>query len=301
MTDGGYTVRLARWPEDSERIREVRETVFVQEQRVPAELEWDGLDDVCTHALAESDDGRAIGTGRLLDDGRIGRMAVLEEFRGRGVGDAILRALLDAARAAGIPRSLLHSQVHALGFYARHGYLPEGPEFDEADIPHRTMVLDLGQRIEFDGWAANQRGAVRVARAAHRSLALFTRDLEPLTYNTEPFLAEVRRVALAGRYARVRVLVQDSARAAREGHRMVELARRLSTYIELRKPHDDHRNLIETFLVADERAVLYRKESDRYEGYADLDNPLEARRLLRTFDEIWQRADTDAEMRRLGL
>ena len=301
MTDGDYTVRTARWPEDSERIREVREAVFVQEQRVPAELEWDGLDDGCTHALAEAHDGRAIGTGRLLDDGRIGRMAVLAEFRGRGVGDAILRQLLDAARAAGIPRSHLHSQVHALGFYARHGYLPEGPEFDEADIPHRTMVLDLGQRIEFDGWAANQRGAVRVARAANRSLALFTRDLEPQTYDTEAFLAEVRRVALAGRYARVRVLVQDSARAAREGHRLVELARRLSTYIELRKPHDDHRNLIESFLVADERAVLYRKEADRFEGYADLDNPLEARRLLRTFDEIWQRANPDSEMRRLGL
>ena len=80
-----------------------------------------------------------------------------------------------------------------------------------------------------------------------------------------------------------------------------ELARRLSTYIELRKPHDDHRNLIESFLVADERAVLYRKEADRFEGYADLDNPLEARRLLRTFDEIWQRANPDSEMRRLGL
>ena len=77
MTDGGYTVRLARWPEDSERIREVRETVFVHEQRVPEDLEWDGLDDACTHALAESDDGRAIGTGRLLDDGRIGRLGVL--------------------------------------------------------------------------------------------------------------------------------------------------------------------------------------------------------------------------------
>ena len=301
MNDTAWTVRAARWPEDAERIREVREAVFVVEQKVPPELEWDGLDDDCRHALAETADGRAIGTGRLAPDGRIGRMAVLAEFRGLGVGDAILTTLLDQARELGLTRSHLHSQTHALGFYARHGYLPEGPEYEEADIPHRNMVLDLGQRIDFDGWAANARAAVRVAALARRSLALFTRDLEPQLYNEELFLAEVRRIAISGRYARVRVLVQDSARAVREGHRLVELARRLSSFIEIRKPHADHASLIETFLVADERALLYRKEADRFEGYADLDAPAEARRLLRTFDEIWGRATPDPELRRLGL
>lgn len=301
MSDPDFTVRAARWPEDSERIREVREVVFVQEQNVPSDLEWDGLDEACVHALAETADGRAIGTGRLLDDGRIGRMAVLEEFRGRGVGDAILKLLLDEAREAGIARTHLHSQVHALGFYLRHGFIADGDEFEEADIPHQTMVLELGPRITLDGWGANLRAAVRVAACASRSLALLTRDLDPQIYNNEPFLEEMRRVALAGRYARVRILVQDSARAAREGHRLVDLARRLPTYIELRKPHEDHRNVIESFLVADEQALLYRKEADRYEGFADLDNAFEARRLLRTFDEIWNRATPDAEMRRLRI
>lgn len=140
-----FTVRLARWPDDSLAIRAVRETVFIVEQRVAAELEWDGLDEVCTHALAVDAAGAPIGTGRLAADGKVGRMAVLREWRGRGVGEAILKALLDVARSRGMPRLYLHSQVHALGFYARQGFVPHGPEFEEADIPHREMTLEIAR------------------------------------------------------------------------------------------------------------------------------------------------------------
>jgi hypothetical protein len=99
----------------------------------------------------------------------------------------------------------------------------------------------------------------------------------------------------------VRILVQDSGRAVREGHRLIELSRRLPTFIEIRNPHPDHRNVIATFLVAEDRAVLYRKQADRYDGWTDLDAPLDARQLLKTFDEIWNRATPDPEMRRLGI
>lgn len=143
MTESvSFTVRIARWPDDSLAIREVREAVFIVEQRVAANLEWDGLDEVCTHALAVTDDGRPVGTGRLAADGKIGRMAVIREFRGYGIGEAILERLLEVARANRMPRCYLYSQTHALGFYARHGFVARGPEFDEADIPHREMVLE---------------------------------------------------------------------------------------------------------------------------------------------------------------
>lgn len=141
-----FRVRRARWPEDATGIRQVRDVVFVQEQAVPAALEWDGSDDECTHALAETDDGRAIGTGRLAPDGKIGRMAVLIEYRGCGVGAAILDHLLDCARDAGMTRCYLHAQTHALAFYARHGFVAHGAEFQEADIPHREMELELEAR-----------------------------------------------------------------------------------------------------------------------------------------------------------
>lgn len=142
-TTAEYRVRQAIWPTDEPGIRHVREIVFVQEQAVPADLEWDGEDEHCIHALAEGITGEAIGTGRLATDGKIGRMAVLAPWRGRGVGDCILVLLVGAAREAGMRRCYLHSQTHALGFYAKHGFVAHGPEFMEADIPHREMELEL--------------------------------------------------------------------------------------------------------------------------------------------------------------
>ena len=139
----GFEVRQARWPEDAEGIRHVRDVVFIQEQAVPASLEWDGSDDECTHAVAVTADGKAIGTGRLAPDGKVGRMAVLAEYRGLGVGAAILDHLLETARAAGMNRCYLHAQTHALDFYARHGFVAHGAEFIEADIPHQEMELAL--------------------------------------------------------------------------------------------------------------------------------------------------------------
>lgn len=138
-----FTVRNARWRDDRELLRRVREPVFVEEQKVPPELEWDEDDIEAFHALAVDDDGRPVGTGRLTRDGRIGRMAVLPDWRDRGVGRAILVHLMDRAREAAMSEILLNAQVTAIGFYRRFGYIEEGEEFMDAGIPHRRMRLSL--------------------------------------------------------------------------------------------------------------------------------------------------------------
>ena len=140
MTDWNYRVRPARWPEDREALRLVRETVFVREQKVPVELEWDGMDQKCLHMLAEDGQGNPIGTGRLLPDGHIGRMAVLREWRGRGVGSALLRALMEAGRQRGFEKMILAAQIQAMPFYEKAGFVAQGGIFDDAGIPHRNMV-----------------------------------------------------------------------------------------------------------------------------------------------------------------
>jgi predicted GNAT family N-acyltransferase len=140
---GGYRIRRADWERDQARLRALREEVFVREQGVPLDLEWDGLDAGCLHVLAESDAGQAIGTGRLLADGHIGRMAVQRGWRRRGVGAAMLEFLLAEARRLGMAEVVLNAQTHALAFYARHGFVPEGPPFLEAGIPHQAMRLPL--------------------------------------------------------------------------------------------------------------------------------------------------------------
>jgi len=140
----GFTVRLADWPRDRNALRRIRHEVFVVEQRVPAELEWDGIDSDCRHALAEDGGARAVGCARLLPDGHIGRMAVLRDWRGRGVGAALLKLLVAEARAVGHARVVLNAQTQALAFYMRQGFVACGEEFLEAGIAHRAMTKELG-------------------------------------------------------------------------------------------------------------------------------------------------------------
>jgi len=121
----------------------VREAVFVMEQGVPLEIERDEWDACSDHALAFAADGRAVATGRLLPDGHVGRMAVLPGWRKRGVGGAILNALLERARERGMRRIVLNAQTHAAPFYARHGFRSFGDEFMEAGIPHVAMAREI--------------------------------------------------------------------------------------------------------------------------------------------------------------
>jgi len=126
------------WDKARAHAAPVRMVVFVEEQRVPAELEMDERDAACVHAIA-FDGERAIGTGRLLPDGHIGRMAVLKAFRGKGVGGEILEALVEAARRRGEREIVLSAQTHALAFYRAHGFEAFGAEYEEAGLPHQDM------------------------------------------------------------------------------------------------------------------------------------------------------------------
>ncbi|MFI5974563.1 GNAT family N-acetyltransferase [Streptomyces sp. NPDC051452] len=147
-----YTVRIAEDPADREACFAVRKEVFVVEQGVAEDIEYDAYDAGAVHVLAIREDGLPLGTGRLLHGaaaagktggdpavGSLGRLAVSREARGLGVGAALVRAIEDAARARGLTAVDLHAQTHALGFYERLGYVAYGPEFPDAGIAHRAM------------------------------------------------------------------------------------------------------------------------------------------------------------------
>ena len=135
-------IELLDWEAAQEQAKRIRFTVFVEEQGVPADLEMDENDAASLHALAYAD-GFAIGTGRLLPDGHIGRMAVLQEWRGQGAGRAMLRRLIDAARRRGHREVELSAQVHAVEFYRTEGFEPDGAVYEEAGIPHQAMRMRL--------------------------------------------------------------------------------------------------------------------------------------------------------------
>lgn len=149
--------------------------------------------------------------------------------------------------------------------------------------------------------ADNRDAAVEIAKTARRSLVLFTHDMEAGVFDTPEFLETVKQLAISSRFARICILVKDPTRAVKDGHRLIELSRHLSSYISIRKPHADYRNLTETFLVADEHALLYRTLASRYDGIADTHDPVMARDKQKLFNTIWEKSEAEPEMRRLGI
>ncbi len=133
----------ADWASQKSALYGVRWAVFVQEQGVPASLELDAFDPLCRHVLVRDRQGAPIGTGRLSPDGRLGRLAVLRPWRGRGIGTALARWLVEQARRQSLPEVVLHAQVQALEFYATLGFQATGEVFPEAGILHRKMTLRL--------------------------------------------------------------------------------------------------------------------------------------------------------------
>ena len=144
---GMVDVRVGGWDDLGREASAIRTEVFVEEQRIPAEMEWDVADASCVHAVAYNRFGLPLATGRLLQHvpgvAKIGRMAVSQSLRGSGVGRHVLEALMQAARARGDREVLLHAQLSAAPFYARAGFTPRGQEFEEAGIPHIEMVRAL--------------------------------------------------------------------------------------------------------------------------------------------------------------
>lgn len=149
-------IRVAAGEADMALVHGVRRQVFIVEQEISEDEEWDDLDATSEHLLALGADGAALGTARLIHgeqalavtggvEGRVllGRLAVLKETRGTGLGAALVRAVEQAGRERGATAMELHAQVQALGFYERLGYVAEGPEYLDAGIPHRTMTRGL--------------------------------------------------------------------------------------------------------------------------------------------------------------
>jgi predicted GNAT family N-acyltransferase len=133
------SVRLGDWETLGQAAKAIRFEVFVDEQQVDPDIELDELDAVCLHAIADDASGAAVGTGRLLPDGHIGRMAVRKCARGSGIGSALLQALMREAKARGNLHVVLSAQTHAAPFYARHGFVPEGGIYLDAGIDHILM------------------------------------------------------------------------------------------------------------------------------------------------------------------
>lgn len=283
-------------------LRAVREAVFVREQNVPLELELDAeRDPQCQHVLAFDADGEPIGTGRLTPDRRIGRMAVLSAWRGRGVGEALLQALVARARALGWREVSLHSQASAIGFYARQGFLPFGPRFEEAGgIEHLAMYRLLGAANPVDGRDAAAAALTGLLAQARHALWIYSRELDPGLLDRADALAALRRFAVDG--GQVRVLLHDPAAPQRALAPLIGLAQRLPTAFEFRAVEETvDQNDPAAYCVNDREGWYYRPLGHRFDGETRLDDGPRARQLRARFEPVWERARPCTEFRALGI
>ena len=141
MTDLPIQCRVADWSQslDRDALKRIRYRVFVEEQKVPVELEWDEYDDSASHFMVTLS-GEAIACARLKEDGQIGRMAVLTEYRNQGIGQELLRFVIRTAAEKNIDEVYLHAQVSAIPFYEKQGFSTAGEIFFEANIPHQEIL-----------------------------------------------------------------------------------------------------------------------------------------------------------------
>jgi predicted GNAT family N-acyltransferase len=315
-----FHVEVCDWTNaaDREALSGVRETVFVLEQRVPREMEIDDEDPHSVHVLARAADGTPIGAGRITPDGRIGRMAVLNGWRESGVGTTLLRTLIEQARTRGLAEVSLHAQRDAMPFYIGHGFVADGDEFDEAGIPHVLMRHTLDPVPEPDRvppppppepkalHAATREELIDVTRqllsGARHGMCVLVRELHPVLLNDTACLVELRRLAISGRGASIRILAQDLTRAMLEGMRLLELAQRLSSVIEMRRPVEPADLAYRSaFMCVDTCGYLFRPIESEMVTEGSTWAPGRHAELMRLFEEIWARSEPWPELRTLGI
>lgn len=283
-------------------LRAVRETVFVHEQQVPLEEEWDALDPLCRHVLARDAAGLPIGTGRLTPEHRIGRMAVLAEWRGQGIGDAMLAALLVEARKLGWPVVSLNAQVSAEAFYARQGFIPEGGRFMEAGIEHQSMRRALAGPTAIEDLAGAIAATTAVVTQARRQLRIYSRELDPGLLDNATVLGALRRFSTRHSGGEIRILLQDAATPQHTLAPLLGLAQRLPSMFalrEVREPVD--KAYTSAFIANDAGGYYFRTLGHRFDGETDLDGAGRARQLREEFGRFWERARPCTELRALGI
>jgi len=297
----------AHYPADLEKLRAVREPVFVVEQQCPIDEEWDALDGPSVHALVLNERDEPVATGRLTPDRKIGRMAVLADHRGSGVGAMIMEHLLAKGRELGYDDLALSSQVHAIPFYERFGFIAEGPEYPDANIPHRMMrrplpVASATGIIAFDRGLAARACIIDLLRAARHRVGICSAALDPSLLDNDAVVAHLKRVAMSGRGARVQIIVEDIAPALHGSHRVIELAQRLSSLVEVRRAQRrDDPEFGPALVITDAGGWLRRPDPARFDGEACLDDRARTRELWLSFERSWERAQPETSIRSLKL
>lgn len=315
-----FYLEPANFTADYDDLYSVRNAVFVLEQQIPPELEFDALDRHCHHFIARDLQCRPIGTGRLSADGMLGRMAVVKEWRRQGVGASLLRCLTDKARSLGLTQVTASVQLTAQGFYQHAGFNTQGETFMKAGIAHQTMSLTLQplqqsssrphpkpraasvEAVRLDSIEAAMTASLQLIADAQRQLCIYSRDLEYALYGDATLVEAIKQFVLGNRNASVQIIIQEPANLRNQHHPLIELAQKLPSYFLLRAPLDaEDLQYLSAFVVNDRDGYLFRLIGNRYEGHWSPNLPSRNRPLREDFERVWQRSRPCTEFRALGL
>ncbi len=321
-----FFVELATWSVDEDALRELRTAVFIEEQGIPNDEEFDEFDPESTHFLAKAlDDGGVIGTARLsvLPDqqGRIGRIAVRNDWRGRGVGGSLLRTAIETASTMAISELLLSAQVNAIPFYEKFGFAAEPERYLDGGIPHQMMRRTVAtpgvhqrnpQRrqiqpsgdataAEFHGLGEQRAAVLRLLQATSGELLIYTRDLEHLVLGNSQVIQQLADLANQSPPPTIRVIVHDPDRAIKEGHLLLPLAQRKPGTIDFRLPSKSFQSYAAGFVVGDRRHCLFREVATYPEGEIRFNDTGYATPLVNYFRQVWDFGEHDSNLRALHL
>jgi predicted GNAT family N-acyltransferase len=308
MTD--YRIQEVRWADARTLLEFIRREVFVQEQKVPEEEEWDERDPDSIHLLAFSgNEPQPVGTVRLLPEGKITRMAVLLNHRGRGIGAALLHKALTMAGQLGLEQVYLDAQVGAVGFYQKYGFTAVGHVFLDAGIEHRHMTLRIKVSPITDNAVIRLEHASDVlpllrefAGLAQRSIDIFSHQLIPALYDDAELVDAISSLARRGPQTQVRILVRDPRPLYGSDRPLLRLTQRLPSHMHIRAYIEGASDPRLGFFCVDEEHLIHFADEPALTGFARRQARAESRQLLDEFEHLWiYGSQEDANLRRLSL
>ncbi|HDY99516.1 MAG TPA: GNAT family N-acetyltransferase [Pseudomonas sabulinigri] len=322
---------------DGKVLRDIRQQVFIDEQHVPEDMEWDSQDEGATHFLLFYQQ-EPVATARLLGDGHIGRVAVLSEHRSKGLGAELMQHIIRHAHSSGMQELHLSAQTQATDFYNKLGFSVCSAEYLDAGIPHQDMCWQANDQVETDlpdiefsspgrfeiynpqvtqqelpspsfdstglagiGEAGAPLQAATLVDQCRRRLRIYSPEQARWLFNRIDFISACERLIARDPKAKIQILLQRVDSEFLQKRTLLSLAHRFPSLCEIRCQHPELMNHKYVQLMTDAEGFLMLPDSRLREGFVRHHTPDQVKRWASQFDELWASSQSDPAIRRFLL
>ena len=299
--------QVVSWRDHENVIKTIRTEVFIQEQRIPINEEWDEYDALLsTQHIVAYKNAACVGYLRLLANGQISRVCVTHPQRRQGIATELLRKAIIYAREHGQIRHWVHAQTSALNLYKQLGFVAIGDSFDECGIPHIKMELTIttpneakkiysDSVIRFDSNQVLVSYIDQMALLAKREMRILTHQLNPLFYGEESTAELISELARHSRFSDLRILIYDTKPLHGKRHPLISLAQRLPSKLQIKKCTLTPKSKDEAFITFDQQMLIYFNAESTCYGFANFNAKAEAKNYEEEFNYLWQSHSQDDE------